>query len=130
MEFLPEHIDILLANFDEASTLFGSSDLETIAKKARALCPLTAVTLSEKGSVLIPRDGETIAVPAAKPSALVDTTGAGDAYAAGLLFGIARGFDLAHAGSLGSLSAAEVISHYGARPLASLKDLGSAKGLL
>ena len=128
--FIPEHIDILLANDREAEALFGSRDLGVIADKARKLCPLTAVTLSEKGSVLIPRDGDVVNVDAVKPDRLVDTTGAGDAYAAGLLFGLARGFDLARAGKLGSLAASEVISHFGARPEQSLKDLAHKAGLL
>ena len=128
--FLDEHIDILLANHDEAVRLFETDDIATITQKARALCPLTAITMSEKGSLLIPRDGDVVTVPAVAPTSLVDTTGAGDAYAAGLLFGLARGFELKHAGALGSLAAAEVISHYGARPLASLLDLAKKSDLL
>ena len=129
-DFIPQHIDILLANDREAETLFGSDDLDAIAEKARKLCPLTAVTLSEKGSVLIPRDGDVVKVPAVKPEKLVDTTGAGDAYAAGLLFGLARGLPLETAGALGSLAASEVISHFGARPEQSLKALAEKAGLL
>lgn len=129
-QFIPQHIDILLANDREAETLFGSDDLGVIAEKARKLCPLTAVTLSEKGSVLIPRDGNVVKVDAVKPAQLVDTTGAGDAYAAGLLYGLARGFELESAGALGSLAASEVISHFGARPEQSLKTLAEKAGLL
>ncbi len=129
-QFIPQHIDILLANDREAETLFGSDELDVIAEKARKLCPLTAVTLSEKGSVLIPRDGDVVKVDAVKPAQLVDTTGAGDAYAAGLLLGLARGFELESAGALGSLAASEVISHFGARPEQSLKELAEKAGLL
>ncbi|MFC2951228.1 adenosine kinase [Marinicaulis aureus] len=129
-QFIPQHIDILLANDREAETLFGSDDLDVIAEKARKLCPLTAVTLSEKGSILIPRDGDVVKVDAVKPAQLVDTTGAGDAYAAGLLLGLARGFELESAGALGSLAASEVISHFGARPEQSLKALAEQAGLL
>ena len=129
-QFIPQHIDILLANDREAETLFGSDDLDMIAEKARKLCPLTAVTLSEKGSVLIPRDGDVVKVDAVKPAQLVDTTGAGDAYAAGLLLGLARGFELESAAALGSLAASEVISHFGARPEQSLKELAEKAGLL
>ncbi len=128
--FIPDHIDILLANDREAEALFGSDDLDVIARKARDLCPLTAVTLSEKGSVLIARDGETVPVAAVAPPQLVDTTGAGDAYAAGLLYGLSQGFDLARAGALGSLAASEIISHVGARPEQSLKALAQTAGLL
>lgn len=129
-DFIGQHVDILLANDLEAEALFQSSDLNVIAEKARTLAPLTAVTRSEKGSILIPRDGDVIEITAFPPSALEDTTGAGDAYAAGLLFGLARDFDLARAGALGSLAASEVISHFGARPAESLKDLAQGQNLL
>ncbi|MEO1241453.1 MAG: adenosine kinase [Pseudomonadota bacterium] len=128
--FIADHVDILLANDQEANALFGSHDLDVIAEKARALCPLTAVTLSEKGSVLIPRDGDIVTIGSVSPSKLEDTTGAGDAYAAGLLFGLARGFALDRAGALGSLAASEVISHFGARPAESLKELAQKSELL
>jgi sugar/nucleoside kinase (ribokinase family) len=130
IDFIGAHVDILLANEREAETLFRTSDPAVMAKRARALCPLTAVTFSEKGSLLIPREGDVVKVAAAAPSRLVDTTGAGDAYAAGLLFGLARGFELARAGALGSLAASEVISHFGARPEQSLKALAEKAGLL
>ena len=129
-DFIANHVDILLANDVEAEALFGGSDLNTISEKARAICPLTAVTRSEKGSLLIPQDGEPVEVKAIAPQALEDTTGAGDAYAAGLLFGLARGFSLPQSGSLGSLAASEVISHFGARPEASLKALAEGSDLL
>ncbi|MEM9169306.1 MAG: adenosine kinase [Pseudomonadota bacterium] len=128
--FVPAHVDILLANQTEAEALFGSTDVGAIADAARALCPLTAVTRSEHGSVLIQRDGPIVEIEARAPTALVDTTGAGDAYAAGLLFGLSRGFDLGRAGALGSLAAAEVISHFGARPETGLEALAKDAGLL
>lgn len=130
VDFIGAHVDILLANENEAAALFETDDFARATKKARALCPLTAITRSERGSVLIPRDGDITEVPAAKPERLIDTTGAGDAYAAGLLFGLARNFDRARAGALGSLAAAEVISHYGARPEKNLRDLACAAKLL
>lgn len=129
-DFLRDHIDILLANEAEATALFGSADLSVIAEKARTLTALTAVTRSEHGSILIPHDGETVEVAARTPDALEDTTGAGDAYAAGLLLGLARQYDLQTAGALGALAASEVISHFGARPAASLKALASEAGLI
>ena len=128
--FIGGHVDILLANDVEAAALFGSHDISEIAEKARALCPLTAVTRSEKGSVLIPREGDIVEIKAFPATALEDTTGAGDAYAAGLLFGLARGFDLERSGRLGSLAASEVISHFGARPAESLKALAERENLL
>ena len=130
VEFSRAHVDILLANETEAATLFGSEDINVIAEKARSLASLTAVTLSEKGSILIPREGEIISVDAVKPNQLVDTTGAGDAYAAGLLFGIARNMPLNTAGAIGSLAASEVISHFGARPQQDLQELAKKSGLL
>ena len=128
--FIGAHVDVLLANEDEATALFGSDDIEKQIEAARRLCPLTAITLSERGSLLIPRDGDTVRVEARAPAQLVDTTGAGDAYAAGLLYGVARDLPLAAAGALGSLAASEVISHFGARPQASLKTLAVEAGLL
>ncbi|MGE0409042.1 MAG: adenosine kinase [Amphiplicatus sp.] len=130
IEFIGPHVDILLANEREAETLFETNDFGEIAKKARALCPLTIVTRSEKGSILIPREREIVSIPIVKPERLVDTTGAGDAYAAGLLFGLARDFDLARAGALGALAAAEVIGHFGARPEKNLASLAREAGLL
>ncbi|HXI86103.1 MAG TPA: adenosine kinase [Parvularculaceae bacterium] len=129
-QFILTHVDILLANEVEARTLFQTDDLTEIAEKARALCPLTAVTRSEKGSLLIPREGDIVEVAAVKPAKLVDTTGAGDAYAAGLLLGLSRALELETAGGLGALAAAEVISHFGARPEASLLKLAQAANLL
>lgn len=128
--FIANHVDILLANDLEASALFGGDDLGRIAEGARALCPLTAVTRSEHGSLLIPKSGAPVEIDAIAPAALEDTTGAGDAYAAGLLFGLAKDFDLARAGALGSLAASEVISHFGARPADQLQTLAQKAGLL
>ncbi|MHA7872772.1 MAG: adenosine kinase [Hyphococcus sp.] len=129
-DFIGGNVDILLANEHEAEALFQTDDWDAIAEKARKLCPLTAVTRSEKGSILIPRDGDTVSVSPVAPNALEDTTGAGDAYAAGLLFGLARGFNLHRAGALGSIAASEVISHFGARPAESLKALAEKANLL
>lgn len=128
--FIGGHVDILLSNEVEAAALFGSHDIAIIAEKARALCPLTAVTRSEKGSILIPREGDIVEIAAYPATALEDTTGAGDAYAAGLLYGLARDFELERSGKLGSLAASEVISHFGARPAESLKTLAEKANLL
>lgn len=130
VDFIGAHVDVLLCNEREAQTLFKSDDLDKIAKKARSLAPLTAVTLSERGSLLIPRDGEVVKIEAIKPERLVDTTGAGDAYAAGLLFGLARGLGLERSGALGALAGAEIISHFGARPEQNLAALARKAGLL
>lgn len=130
VEFSKAHVDVLLANEREAQTLFGADDLDEMARRARALCPLTAITLSERGSILIPRRGDVVRVAPVRPERLVDTTGAGDAYAAGLLYGLAQSLDLAACGRLGSIAAAEIISHYGARPQQSLRKLAVDAGVL
>ena len=134
LEFIPQHVDILFANHLEAQMLFGveadDSDSDALDAAARALCPLTAITMSEKGSRLISREGESVAIAANPPEKLVDTTGAGDAYAAGVLFGLAHGKSLANSGALGALAASEVISHFGARPQTSLRTLAEAAGLI
>ncbi len=130
ISFIGAHVDILLANEQEARTLFETDNLEKMATRARDLAPLTAVTMSERGSILIPRDGDAVRIDAIRPERLVDTTGAGDAYAAGVLYGLARNLDLETAGALGALAAAEVISHFGARPQRKLRDLAAKEGLL
>jgi sugar/nucleoside kinase (ribokinase family) len=88
---------------------------------------LAAVTRGAQGSVIL-TDGERLTVAAEPVEKVVDTTGAGDQYAAGFMFGLARGRPLQQCGKLGSLAAAEVISHYGPRPQVSLKALAASKG--
>lgn len=130
LEFSGAYVDVLLANQREAETLFETRNLDDMAQRARALCPLTAITMSEKGSILVPRVGEIVRIEPVKPDKLVDTTGAGDAYAAGLLYGLARKLPLAKCGALGALAAAEVISHFGARPQKNLRTLAADAGIL
>jgi sugar/nucleoside kinase (ribokinase family) len=130
LAFVARNVDILLANEKEAETLLETASLGEMAARARALCPLTAITRSEKGSVLVPAAGDLVEIKARAVDRVVDTTGAGDAYAAGLLFGLARRFDLQTCGELGALAAAEAISHYGARPQTCLKALAERAGLL
>lgn len=127
-ELVSGHVDILFANEAELLSLTETASIEAAVAAIRPLTPLAAVTRSEHGSIIIAGD-QTIEVPADPVSQLVDTTGAGDLYAAGFLFGVARGLDLATAGRLGSLAAGEVISHVGARPLVSLKALAAERGL-
>jgi fructokinase len=114
-------VDILFANEAEICSLYEANDFNDAAKAARADLPLAALTRSEAGSLIL-RGTETVRVPA-EPTTLVDSTGAGDAYAAGFLTALTAGRDLAACGRLGSLAAAEVISHYGARPLADLSKM-------
>ena len=92
-------------------------------------CPIVAVTRSENGSVIM-ANAEVMHIPAAPVANVVDTTGAGDLYAAGFLFGLSRGLALTQCGGLGSLAAAEVISHIGPRPAVSLRELAMEAGLL
>jgi adenosine kinase len=122
-------VDLLFANEAELRSLYETADFDTAVSALRNDAPFAAVTRSEKGCIVVtPEKIETI--PAFPISRLVDTTGAGDLFAAGFLFGIARGADHQTAGRLGSLAAAEVIQHLGARPQADLRDLARQEGLL
>ena len=113
------HIDILFANAAELCSLYEQSDLAAAIAAARAEVALAAVTRSEQGSIVV--CGEATATVPAAPAGVVDTTGAGDAYAAGFLVALTAGRGLAACARLGSLAAAEVIGHYGARLLHDLR---------
>jgi sugar/nucleoside kinase (ribokinase family) len=127
--FIETQVDLLFANEAELLALVETDDFDVAAGEIAGRAKLCAVTRGEKGSVVI-RGDERWAVPAEPVEKIVDTTGAGDQYAAGFMFGLARDRTLADCARLGSLAAAEVISHYGPRPQVSLKDLAGAKGLL
>jgi sugar/nucleoside kinase (ribokinase family) len=122
------HIDILFANEVEIMALYDAATFDDALAAARADCDFVALTRSEKGSVLA-RGDEVVHVAAEPVDKVVDATGAGDLYAAGVLFGIATGRELEACGTLGSLAAAECISHMGPRPLVSLAALAAARGL-
>ena len=109
------HVDILFANEAEIISLYEETTFEAAAERARSDVALAALTRSEFGSLVL-RGDESVAV-AAEATGVVDTTGAGDAYAGGFLAGYAAGRSLAVCGRLGSIAAGEVISHYGARPV-------------
>jgi sugar/nucleoside kinase (ribokinase family) len=128
MGFIDSEVDVLLANETELLALFETEDFNLAAKALRGRAKLAAITRGEQGSVILAGDDFTV-VPAEPAACVVDTTGAGDQYAAGFLFGLARGRPLPVCGRLGSLAAAEVISHYGPRPQVSLQDLATAAGL-
>ncbi len=115
------HIDILFANETEITSLYEENSFEAAAEAARRDVDLAVLTRSEAGSVIL-RGAETVEI-SAEPAKVVDTTGAGDAYAAGFLAGLTAGRSLPVCGRMGSIAAAEVISHYGARPEADLKRL-------
>ena len=121
-------VDLLFANEAELKSLYETSDFDAGVAALRNDARLAAVTRSEKGCVVVSRKGIK-AVPAAPVDNLVDTTGAGDLFAAGFLFGLARNRDYVAAGRLGALAAAEVIQHLGARPEVSLRDLAGQHGL-
>jgi fructokinase len=119
--FVKEETDILFANEAELLSLYETEDFATALAAVRQEVGIAAVTRSEKGSVVV-SGAETHEV-AAVPTQVVDTTGAGDAYAAGFLAAHAKGLPLAECGRWGSVAAAEAISHFGARPQADLKAL-------
>lgn len=122
-------VDLIFANEAELHSLYQSSDFDAAIAALRADIDIAVVTRSEKGCLVVgPDDVE--AVPAFPVDRVVDTTGAGDLFAAGFLSGLARGADDRTCGRLGALAAAEVIQHIGARPEASLKDLARENGLL
>ena len=121
-------VDLVFANEAELRSLYETSDFDTALKQLRIDTRLGVVTRSEKGCVVASPEG-VIAVPAAPIDKIVDTTGAGDLFAAGFLFGLVRGAGYENAGRFGALAAAEVIQHIGARPLVSLKELAQQNGL-
>jgi sugar/nucleoside kinase (ribokinase family) len=127
-ELVQHHADIVFANEAEILSLFETDSFEAAARQVRGLCDVAALTRSEKGSLVVTAR-ETHEVPAARVERLVDTTGAGDLYAAGFLHGLTQGRDLATCGRLGSLCAAEVIGHFGARPETPLARLAKEAGL-
>jgi len=121
-ELVSGHVDVLFANEEEAVALHESADLGQALERLSDLCEVAAVTRGARGSV-IAAAGTTTEVPAAPVAEVVDTTGAGDLYAAGFLFGLSRGEALPTCGRLGGIAAAEIISHFGARPQCSLAEL-------
>jgi sugar/nucleoside kinase (ribokinase family) len=121
-------VDMLFANESELRSLYQTADFDTAAAALRKDARLAVVTRSEKGCVVLAPD-EIAEVPASRVERVVDTTGAGDLFAAGFLFGLARGFDFEVCGRLGALAAAEVIQHLGARPETDLKALAQEHGL-
>jgi sugar/nucleoside kinase (ribokinase family) len=128
LDFMTAQVDILFANEAELCSLFETADFDQALAAVRARPMIAAVTRSEKGSV-IAHGGVVDLVEAFPVEKVVDTTGAGDQYAAGFLHGLAQGRALPDCGRLGALAAAEVITHFGPRPQASLKELAAAKGL-
>jgi sugar/nucleoside kinase (ribokinase family) len=128
-KLVKEGADIVFANEKEITTLYEVNSFDEAADAALQDCEMAVLTRSEAGSLIV-SGGETVEVPADPVSKMVDATGAGDLYASGFLYGLTHGVPLADCGRLGSLAAAEVISHIGARPEVSLRQLAHARGLL
>jgi len=123
-----DEADILFANEAEIISLYKAASFDEALQQVKASGTLAALTRGERGSVVV--SGNDVHEIACDPvEKVVDTTGAGDQFAAGFLHGLTQGRDLASCGRLGSLAAAEIISHYGARPETSLAELARAKGL-
>jgi sugar/nucleoside kinase (ribokinase family) len=123
---LVEHdVDVLFANENEICSLYEVDAFDDALQNVLHHCEIAALTRSAKGSVIV--SGDDVHVIDAHPvdGAVVDTTGAGDLYAAGFLYGLTHGYDLGTCGRLGALAAAEVIAHMGARPEVSLAELAA-----
>jgi len=116
-------VDIVFANQQELLDLTDCTDIEQAVATLRDQCPLLVTTMSEQGAIIAARGQALIRVPAAPVAKVVDSTGAGDQFAAGFLYGLTHGYDLATCGRLGALAASEVISHFGPRPEQSLAVL-------
>ncbi len=128
-DLVANHVDVIFANEAELKSLYQQDSFDAALASVRAETGIAAVTRSEKGAVIA--SGETmVAVPADRIEKLVDTTGAGDLFAAGFLLGLARGAELETCGQLGVMAAGEVISHVGARPLVSLAGMAATRGIV
>ena len=122
LDLVEHHVDILFANEAEICALYEVDGFDAALARVRGHCEIAALTRSAKGSVIV-GGGQVHSVSAHPVDAVVDTTGAGDLYAAGVLYGLSQGLDLPTCGRLGSLAAAEVIAHVGARPMVPLAQL-------
>ncbi|MBT4118277.1 MAG: adenosine kinase [Rhodospirillaceae bacterium] len=126
LELLEGHVNILFANEDEITSLYQVENFDDALQHVRGHCDIAALTRSANGSVVVAGD-EVHVVDAETVTNVVDTTGAGDSYAAGFLYGLSRGDDLATSARIGGILAAEIISHYGARSESNLKELVAQK---
>lgn len=122
LKLIEKDVDILFANQDEAKALYQTDDLDEAVEKLKGKCEVTVVTCGSKGCIILSGQ-ERIDIPAVWVDDLIDTTGAGDQFAAGFLYGLTAGEDLAECGRLGAAAAAEVISHMGPRPEKPYKEL-------
>jgi sugar/nucleoside kinase (ribokinase family) len=124
LDLAENHVDILFANESEILSLYQTESFDEAVQAVRKHCEIAALTRSEKGSVVVNGD-EVHTIAAEKGVTVVDTTGAGDAYAAGFLYAYTQGHDLATCGRLGGALAAAVISQYGARPAVDMRALAA-----
>jgi sugar/nucleoside kinase (ribokinase family) len=122
LDLVSAHIDVLFANEAEIMSLYQADSFDDALQHVRGHCEIAALTRSERGAVIV-AGAEVHVVDAEPVEHVVDTTGAGDAYAAGFLHGLTRGMDVPACGRIAGIAAAEVISHFGARPEVSLADL-------
>ena len=122
LDLISDMVDLVFANETEICSLFETEDFDSAAARAADITEVVALTRSAEGSVVI-SGNERVEVPAVSVPRIVDATGAGDLYASGFLFGMAKGADLARCAELGAVAAAEIISHVGARPQESLGSL-------
>lgn len=121
LRLVDHHVDVLFANENEIFSLFQCNDLRAAVDHVSRTCEVAVITRSAKGSIVV-NGGEVIEIPAAPVSQVVDTTGAGDLYASGFLFGYTQDLSLRECGALAAECAAEIISHYGARPEVNLRQ--------
>jgi sugar/nucleoside kinase (ribokinase family) len=124
--FIADHVDVLFANEAEIKSLYQAETFDGALQVVRDECAVAVLTRSEKGAVVV-AGSEVHVIDAEHIGRVVDTTGAGDLFAAGFLFGITQGLSLATAGRIGAVCAGEIISHFGARSATSLADLVQTK---
>jgi sugar/nucleoside kinase (ribokinase family) len=129
LHLLDREVNILFANEEEAKALFRQEEFDGVIEAAKKWGGIAAITRSAKGCVIV-EETTVHTIPAAPISRVIDTTGAGDQFAAGFLYALTHGKGVADCARLGAIAAAEVISHYGARPETSLKDLAAKAGLI
>jgi len=122
LDLVSGEVDILFANEDELKSLYQTQDLKAALAAVRGHTEIAVVTRGAKGAVIATKE-QLYDIPAHPVSSVIDTTGAGDLYAAGFLYGLTQGKTLSEAGRIGAIAASEVISHYGPRPQKKLRDL-------
>ena len=128
LDLIEDRVDVVFANEAEVCTLHSTDDLAAARDRTAEMARTVVVTRGARGSV-VARGKSVEEVPAAPVERVVDATGAGDMYAAGFLWGLGRSAPVTRCAQLGSLAAAEVVGHMGARPVASLEQLAASRGL-